>query len=159
MGKILEADKSSASIGKITKSLNNDDIAYFEDYYLVNEVFDKYGGLQDTVSENELKVLENDPAVNTTLDKLLAESKELQLQLKEKISDITLKYELEKAKLLQKAEFSAEQELGSLRAELGLKQSQYEIEVKEASKLYNQKFNKVWNEELEKQGIKNIEPK
>ena len=132
--------------------------AYLEDYYLMNEVFGDYEGIKDSITENELQVLEKDPIIRQTIDDILFVRSAVEERLKGKIGELNARAEDEKREALHDIAMRTDLLIDPIRAELVTKKAKYDKEVGNALRSYEELYKTLWNEELKKQNIENVEP-
>ncbi len=132
--------------------------AYLEDYYLMNEVFGDYEGIKDSITENELQVLEKDPIIRQAIDDILFVRSAVEERLKGKIGELNARAEDEKREALHAIAMRTDPLIDPIRAELVTKKAKYDKEVGNALRSYEELYKTLWNEELKKQNIENVKP-
>lgn len=151
------AQESHLAIGQEDEIFNQDMWDYLEDYYLVHAMFDDK--LKDTVSENSLKAMGENPVVKNVLARLSGISGELKKSLAEEMTRIKNSYDDQKDELLREARFKSGELTDQIKAELEPKKQIYTTTWNEALNIYNQKYNELWNSEVKKQNNPAIKPR
>ncbi len=153
-----DAQEFGLTTEKFTKYFTPDVWAYLEDYYLMNDVFDEYDGLSDTITAKELKTLENDPAIKEVLNKIFEDRSESEERIKDKISEATFYADLKADKIVASLSMRTNTLIEPIEAEFVTKNSLYSSGVKTALREYEIIYKDVWNKELKEQNIKNVKP-
>jgi len=142
--------KEQSSLSSIFEKYNKNPemVEYFKEFYLVNEIFDKYDALQDTTLENNLKELESKPVIAEMLEEFSTDNKIFEAKFKNDLFIITLEYQNKEQETKKDFDSQREQILGPIKERLRVATDEYNKKVTTARDVYKKKFKKVWEEEL-----------
>jgi hypothetical protein len=152
-----DVSASNLEITTMSETFDSDVWAYLEDFYLVDNVFD--GKLRDTTSENSLKAMSEEASVKEALAKLMVLKEESAKKLGGKLNEINATFDQKEQKTLEEIRRTSEGAIAQIKEKLAPKKEEYTTTWEKALTEYYKKYNKLWNDELEKQNITSINPR